>query len=95
MKKGSYGMRVRSAGPPVASARMKLTASRATRTATKPRLRGMNGWRFWGGAPRPSGAGSTRHDGILPSRGCSRSGVGVEEAGLEEGSGIVRRSTSA
>jgi hypothetical protein len=52
-------------------------------------LRDISGGRCGGGAPRPSGAGSTRHDGILPSsRDCSRSGVGVEEAGLEEESGI-------
>ena len=52
------------------------------------RLRGISGGRCGGGAPRPSGAGSTRHDGISPSRGCSRSGAGVDAAGLEEESDI-------
>jgi len=55
------------------------------------RLRGISGGRCGGGAPRPSGAGSTRHDGILPSRGDSRSGVGDEddeEDGLGEESDI-------
>ena len=52
------------------------------------RLRGISGGRCGGGAPRPSGAGSTRHDGTLPSRGCSRSGAGDEDEGLGEESGI-------
>src|SRR5512133_1697208 len=96
-KKGWYGTRVRCSGLPVTKARMKLTASSATRTPMKVprRLRGINGWRGGGGAPRPSGAGSTRHDGILPSGEDSRSGVGVEEEGLEDESGIGAGSTSA
>jgi hypothetical protein len=52
-------------------------------------LRGTIGGGFCGGAPRPSGAGSTRHDGGLCSslRDCvGRSGALVEEAG--EGSGM-------
>ena len=53
------------------------------------RLRGISGGRCGGGAPRPSGAGSTRHDGRSPLRaGCSRSGAGVEEEG---GRGIRHR----
>ena len=89
-KNGSYGMRVRFAGPPVAIARMKLSASSATRTPMKVprRLRGISGGRCSSGAPRPSGAGSTRHDGILPSRGASRSGGGDEDEGLGEESDI-------
>ena len=56
------------------------------------RLRGISGGRCWGGAPRPSGAGSTRHDGRSPLGGCSRSGAWVEEEGVESG---IARSTSA
>ena len=81
---------MRSAGLPVTMARMKFTASSATRTPMKVprRLRGISGGRCWGGAPRPSGAGSTRQEGTGPSPGCSRSGVGVDDAGLEGESGI-------
>ena len=46
------------------------------------RLRGISGGRCGGGAPRPSGAGSTRHDGRSPPAGCSRSGACVEEEGV-------------
>ena len=58
------------------------------------RLRGISGGRCGGGAPRPSGAGSTRHDGLSPSRGGSRSGAGGEEEGLGEDPASAR-STSA
>ncbi len=49
------------------------------------RWRGMIGGRFSGGAPRPSGAGSTRQDGGLSSRD-DRSGA-LDEAEGESGIG--------
>jgi hypothetical protein len=46
------------------------------------RWRGTIGGRFGGGAPRPSGAGSTRHDGGLSwCCGAGRSGAFDEVAG--------------
>src|SRR4051794_33657230 len=59
-KNGEYGIWLRCSGPPVMNAAMKLTASRATMSAIYLRLRGNIGGLGGGGAPRPSGAGSTR-----------------------------------
>src|SRR5215210_4304210 len=69
-KNGEYGTAERSGGPPVKNASAKFRASSAARIAKNRRLRGNIGGRGSGGAPRPSGAGSTRQ----PRR--SSSGLG-------------------
>ena len=49
------------------------------------RLRGISGGRCCGGAPRPSGAGSTRHDGMLAlARRARARARGGEDGGLDE-----------
>ena len=58
-KNGEYGTCVRFSGPPVMNAAMKFSASRPKISAIHLRLRGNIGGFGAGGAPRPSGAGST------------------------------------
>src|SRR3954469_9799672 len=84
-KNGEYGICVRFSGPPVTNAAMKLSASRPTMSAIHLRLRGNIGGLGAGGAPRPSGAGSTRQ----PVRGSSCVGRSGFVAG-GAGSGTVR-----
>src|SRR3954470_9542989 len=59
-KKGWYGTRGRLAGPLVRMEIRRLTASSPRRKAMNALLRGIIGVFSLGGAPRPSGAGSTR-----------------------------------
>src|SRR5215207_3869528 len=66
-KKGEYGTCARSAGWLVKNDSARFSASSPTSTARKRRLRGIIGGLGFGGAPRPSGAGSTRQPGDLPS----------------------------
>src|ERR671933_395768 len=83
-KNGEYGTCVRCAGPPVMSAATKLIASSARTTAMIRRLSPNIGGLGGGGAPRPSGAGSTRQP--LRSSVCGGR-CGLEAAG--EGSGTI------
>src|SRR5262245_53888585 len=59
-KNGWYGTRGRLAGPLVRIESRRFTASSPTRKAMNALLRGIIGGFCSGGAPRPSGAGSTR-----------------------------------
>src|SRR3954454_25191622 len=81
-KNGEYGICVRSSGPPVMNATRKFSANRARIRTIHRRPRGSIGGLGGGGAPRPSGAGSTRH----PLRSSVSGGrCGLDAAG--EGSG--------
>src|SRR3954470_13738408 len=83
-KNGEYGTCVRCGGPPVMKARAKWSTSRPMISAIQRRPRGSIGGFGSGGAPRPSGAGSTRQ----PFRSSVSGGrCGLDAAG--EGSGTV------
>src|SRR3954470_14795780 len=85
-KNGEYGICVRSSGPPVMNATRKLSANRARIRTIHRRPRGSIGGLGGGGAPRPSGAGSTRQ----PLRSSVSGGrCGFDAAG--EGSGTGRQ----
>src|SRR4051812_40338291 len=59
-KNGEYGICGRFSGPPVMNATTKFSANSARISAIQRRPRGSIGGLGGGGAPRPSGAGSTR-----------------------------------
>src|SRR3954462_7961312 len=83
-KNGEYGICVRSSGPPVMNATRKFSANRARIRTIHRRPRGSIGGLGGGGAPRPSGAGSTRQ----PLRSSVSGGrCGLDAAGA--GSGTV------
>src|SRR3954454_5919937 len=83
-KNGEYGTCVRCSGPPVMNATTKFNANRARISAIHLRPRGSIGGFGGGGAPRPSGAGSTRQ----PLRSSVSGGrCGLDAAGA--GSGTV------
>src|SRR3954453_15696183 len=83
-KNGEYGIWVRFSGPPVMNATTKFSANRARIRMSHRRPRGSIGGLGGGGAPRPSGAGSTRQP--LPSS-VSGGRCGFDAAG--DGSGTV------
>src|SRR3954471_15043889 len=83
-KNGEYGICVRCSGPPVMNATTTFSARSARITAIARRPRGNIGGFGGGGAPRPSGAGSTRQ----PLRSSVSGGrCGLDAAG--DGSGTV------
>src|SRR5215216_3234020 len=84
-KNGEYGTWLRSGGPPVKNASAKLRTKRPAMIAKNRRLRGNIGGRGAGGAPRPSGAGSTRQ----PRRSSSGFGDGAVGELAGPGSGMA------
>src|SRR3954465_8613271 len=84
-KNGEYGICVRCSGPPVMNATTKFSANRARISAIHLRPRGSIGGLGGGGAPRPSGAGSTRQ----PLRSSVSGGrCGLDGVGAGSGTGL-------
>src|SRR3954471_13110062 len=79
-KNGEYGICVRFSGPPVMNATRKFSANRARISAIQRRPRGNIGGLGGGGAPRPSGAGSTRQP-LRSSVSGGRCGLGAAGGG--------------
>src|SRR4051794_7968505 len=87
-KKGEYGICERFSGPPVMNAKKKFSANSPRMSAIHLRPRGIIGGFGAGGAPRPSGAGSTRQ----PVRSSVSGGrCGLEAAGDGSGTGQAYR----
>src|SRR3954471_2720801 len=84
-KNGEYGICGRFSGPPVMNATRKFSANSARISAIQRRPRGSIGGLGGGGAPRPSGAGSTRQ----PLRSSVSGGRwGFDAAGAGAGTGL-------